>query len=385
MESPGMEVNFDPEHYQERIEASRHRLHLARTYQEPDRVPITFNPGGSFYCQLFGVNIRDYYQAALDDPDLQLEVQLKSLRWAFEELQDDRTECDLRLDLGPVGEAYVFDLPVEWADHTSPWIARTMSVPEAAEKLQVVDPDRNPGVQKVYQAYERMKARVEELGLKVAVNGGLSIQPPLSAACSFLDMEEVFSCLATEPQLVHQLFEKLLLSFFRLRDYQDRYFGTRTNSIELVDDQSAYISDTMYRQHIMPYNMMIYARYGQQGRGLRADGPNDHHFLTYANVVRLSDMDIGGFSDMARAKLVFSGKVFFSGGLNYDDLHADFAAARPVVDQTLRIGMPGGGYALGVGGETYAGVNPDTLCQVVAHAREVGVYPLKAERFGDRE
>lgn len=31
--------------------------------------------------------------------------------------------------------------------------------------------------------------------------------------------------------------------------------------------------------------------------------------------------------------------------------------------------------ALAVGGETYAGVNPHTLCQVVAYVREAGRYP----------
>jgi hypothetical protein len=41
--------------------------------------------------------------------------------------------------------------------------------------------------------------------------------------------------------------------------------------------------------------------------------------------------------------------------------------------------MPGGGYALAVGGETYAGVNPDTLCRVVAYAKEAGRYPVRAK------
>ena len=134
------------------------------------------------------------------------------------------------LDLGPISEAYAFDLPVEYADDTSPWIVRTMSVPEAVERLEVPDPETSPGIQKVYQAYERMKARVEQLGLKVGVGGGFGIHPPLSAACGFLDVEEVYTLLADEPQLIHRLFEKLALTFIRLQDYNDRYFGTTTTS-----------------------------------------------------------------------------------------------------------------------------------------------------------
>jgi len=38
----------------------------------------------------------------------------------------------------------VFDLPVEYPDDTSPWIVRTMSLPEAIEKLKLIPPDGEP-------------------------------------------------------------------------------------------------------------------------------------------------------------------------------------------------------------------------------------------------
>jgi uroporphyrinogen-III decarboxylase len=370
-------LDFDPALYRERMEESRRRLATVHALGEPDRVPVTISTGGSFYARLCGVNIRDYFRAAFDNPDLQIEVQLRGLRWAFEELQDDRTGAGLHLDLGPIGEAYALGLPVEYADDTSPWIVRTMSVPQAAEELRVPDPDNSPTVRRVYAAFERMKSRAKELGRNVGVGGGLGIHPPLSAACGILDVEEVFYYLSEEPEVVHRVFETLLLTFFRLRDFQDRYFGRRTTSVGLADDHSAFISDEMYRRHVLPYNMMIYARYGRNGRHLHADGPNDHHFQTYADIVRLTSMDIGGFSDIANAKPVFAGKTFISGGLNCKDLYGDFASAKPAVDRALRIGMPGGGYALAVGGETYVGVNPATLCEVVAYAQRVGRYPAR--------
>jgi uroporphyrinogen-III decarboxylase len=368
-------IDLDPERYRGDIEESRRRLDLARRFQEPDRVPITISTGGSFYCKLSGVNLRDYFQDAFGSLELQLEVQLRGLRWVFEELRDDRTGCGIHLDVGPIQEALLFDLPVEYADDTSPWIVRTMSVAEAVETLKLIEPEENPRVLQVYRQYERLKQKVQRLGLKVAVGGGLQIHPPLSAACGFLEVEEVLTCLHDEPALVHRLFEKLLRAFFMLKDFNDRTFGTRTTSIGLADDHSAFVSDAMYRQHVMPYNMLIYARYGQHRRYLHADGPNDHHFQTYADIVRLTEMDIGGFSEIANAKPILAGKIFFSGGLNCKDLYGEFAAAKPAVDRALSIGMPGGGYALAIGGETYVGVNPNTLCEVVAYAKEAGRYP----------
>ncbi len=122
--------------------------------------------------------------------------------------------------------------------------------------------------------------------------------------------------------------------------------------------------------------MAIYERYGKKGRHLHADGPNDHHFEMYANDMKLTQMDIGGFSDIANAKPALHGKMVFSGGLNCRDLYYDLATAKPAIDRAIRIGAPGGGYILAIGGETYVGVNPETLVQAVAYAKEAGSYPI---------
>ncbi len=47
--------------------------------------------------------------------------------------------------------------------------------------------------------------------------------------------------------------------------------------------------------------------------------------------------------------------------------------------------MPGGGFAFGIGGEVYAGVNPDTLCQVVQYVKQVGRYPMNPDLLGANE
>lgn len=366
------ELTFDPERYRGRIEASARRLAQARRLEEPDRVPVTISTAGSFYCRLFGYNIRDYYT----DMELQLEVQLKGLRWAYEELQDDRTGYGINVDLGPVAEGIYFDLPVERPDDTSPWIPHAFSGPEAIGRIGAPDPEDHPGVQRAYRIYEEQKARVEKMGLNLPVGGGLQIHPPLSAACAIVPVDEVYLYMCEEPALIRRLFDRLLQGWFKLQAFRDRYFGRETRSIGLADDNSAFVSDPMYREMVMPFNMQIYERYGTEGRHLHADGPNDHHFKTYADVMKLTSMDIGGFSDIANARRDLGGKLFFSGGMNCRDLYGDFEAARPVVDRALGIGAPGGGYALAVGGETYAGVNPDTLVQVVAYAKEAGRYPI---------
>jgi len=367
-----MSVTFDFEQYRPRMEESRRRLEVAKSFREPDRVPITISTAGSFYTRLFGGNIRDYYV----DMDFQLDVQMKGLRWAFEELGDDRTGAGTNVDIGPLAEGVVFDLPIERPDQTSPWVQHALDTPEKIEALRVPDPATHPGIQRVYRLYEERKARVERLGLKVSVGGGLQIHPPLSAACAVAPVDMVYAMMYDDPALIRRLFDRLLETFFRLQDYRDQYFGRKTTGIGLADDNSAFVSDGMYREFVMPYNAAIYERYGKEDRYLHADGPNDHHFKTYVDVMRLTSMDMGGFSDIANAKRDLGGKVFFSGGLNCRDLYGGFEEARPAVDRAIRVGAPGGGFALAVGGETYAGVNPDTLVRVVDYAKERGRYPI---------
>jgi uroporphyrinogen-III decarboxylase len=183
----------------------------------------------------------------------------------------------------------------------------------------------------------------------------------------------------TEPRRIRLFFDKLLEAFFRLTDFNDRCAGVKQRrSIGLADDHSAFVSDQMYRDLVLPYNQAIYDRYGKEERYLHADGPNDHHFETYANVLKLTRMDIGGWSDIAAAKRALAGKVVMSGGLNCKDLYGDFETAHPAIERAVRIGAPGGGYIFAIGGETYAGVRPDTLIRTVSYVKEIGRYPIAA-------
>lgn len=363
---------FNPQKYAEHIEESRKRLEIARQFQEPDRVPITISVAGSFFSKLFGCNIRDYYT----DPEVCLDVQLKGLEWAFEELRDDRTGYGLHLDFGPVGEALYFGLPIEYPDDTSPWIVRTLETPADIEAFEVPDPSESASLQEAYRKVEQFKELVKRRGINLPAGGGVGIHPPLSCACALAEPELIFSLMHDEPDLIHRFFSKLLEAFCRLVDYRDKLSGHRTESIGLADDHSAFISNAMYRGMLFPYNMAIYERYGKKGRHLHADGPNDHHFEMYANDMKLTGMDIGGFSDIANAKPALYGKTVFSGGLNCRDLYYDLENAKPAIDRAIRIGAPGGGFILAVGGETYVGVNPDTLVQAVAYAKETGRYPI---------
>ncbi len=171
---------FNPEKYRNRIEENKRRHQISASWQEPDRVPIHISTGGSFYSRLFGYNIRDYYS----DPEVCLEVQLKGLEWAYEELQDDRTGFGIHVDFGPIGEGLYFDLPLEYPDDTSPWSLRMMDTPADIEAFEVPDPTESRGLEIALRRIEGFRNLAKRRGIDLPVGGGIGIHPPLSCACA---------------------------------------------------------------------------------------------------------------------------------------------------------------------------------------------------------
>ncbi|MGD0111374.1 MAG: uroporphyrinogen decarboxylase family protein [Armatimonadota bacterium] len=362
-----MAFTFDYDRYHDRIEQSKQRLATCYRFEEPDQVPVDIGVGGSFYCSLVGIDIAEYMQ----DRELTLDAQIRGQQWAWDNLGDDRTHFGLYLDYGPLAEGLLFGAEIVRPSGTSPWSGHILRDPSDAEKLQVPDPATSPGVQWVYSELEKMREIAKRREIDVPVSGGFGIHPPLSAACALAGPERIYQWMYDCPDAIRRLFDKLLDAFFRCVEYADGIAGRRRTSIGLADDHSAFVSEKMYRELVLPYNRAIYDRYGKEGRSLHADGPNDHLFALYADDLHLTDMDIGGFSDIAAAKRALVGKTVMMGGMNCKDLYRDFETARPVIDRAIAIGAPGGGYIFGVGGEAYAGINPDTLVQAVAYAQRI--------------
>jgi uroporphyrinogen-III decarboxylase len=372
-----MGFRFGHDRYRGRIERSQQRLATARRFEEPDQVPIELALGGSFYAWMLGFDIAEYYESR----ELALEVQLKGQQWAWENLTDDRTGFALYLDIGPAFEGLLFGAEIVRPAGTSPWTRHVIHSPAGVEKLVVPDPRTNPGVQWILRELEAARELARRHGIEVPVAGHFGMHPPLSAACALAGPELIYSWMYEEPDLVRQLFGKLLETYFQVKDYEDEVIhgGRRRTYVGLSDDHSAFVSEAMYRRMVMPYNLAIYDRYGKHGRSLHADGPNDHLFALYADQMKLTEMDIGGFSDIAVAKRAMAGKTVIWGGLNCKDLYGEFERARPVVERAITIGAPGGGFILAIGGEAYAGVNPDTLAKTVEYAQHISRKPTRSQ------
>ncbi len=373
MKSRGV-CDFDPGRYAGRMREAEARLKAAYSFSESDRVPVTIPVGGSYFAAMTGTNINDYYS----DIETSVRTQAAGFAWIFEHLRDDRTGCSLYLDLGPVYEGLLFDCEIQYHDNTSPRIVPQLRTRQDILDLEIPDPEQSPGVAHAYGQYERFKEAAATIAPKMQVAPfSFSIHPPLSCACAIMDPVLVYEMFYTEPELLCVFFDKLLEAYIALRDYADKRNGTRTTSLGMADDNSAFISADFYRRYVAPHNKALYDRYGTRSRHLHADGPNDHLFGIIADYLKVTAMDIGGFSNIDAAVAAMKGKTVIEGNVNVRDLYGTFDdTAKAKVRHMIATAGPGGGYLFAIGGEAYVGVSPETLIDMVAYAKEIGRYPI---------
>jgi uroporphyrinogen-III decarboxylase len=233
-------ASFDPSKYESRWQASRARLQAAHEFREGDCVPVLSSEYGSYWAWVLGIDIADYYE----DLDTQIEVQMRGLTWHHENVPDDRTDCSIGFDCGPIGEAVVFDCDIERPRGTSPWILPRISSAEDVDRLEIVDPRHNPRVQALLERGREYKQRALDLGVKIPIGtGGLGIHPPLSAACALAGADWVYLNMLAEPALVLKLFEKCFRAFCLCQEYMYELHGGGPGGLGLADDNSSFVSD----------------------------------------------------------------------------------------------------------------------------------------------
>ena len=357
----------------------RQRIERAKRFEEPDRVPVCFGIGGSYYCWLQGVNIRDYYA----DPQMQVAVQLGGIEWEYEYLRADSSVAEsIGYDPGPVGEAIVFGAEVQRPDGTSPRIVHCCESLDDVLKLRVPKPEDNPRLKEHIAQAQRHAATARKMGVKlgVGVPRTVGIHPPLSALCALMDPTEVYLAMLTEPEKLRAALDLMYEAFVTYHEYGADPKTLQGGGFGLADDNISQISGEMFRQWEMPYYLKFRERYSPTHFSLHTDGPNDQHFQTLAEVVKLDSMDIGGFSSLSEAVKHMKGRVCIHGGLQCQDFYPPggmTADTRKKALEAMKLAGPGGGFELAIGGECYVGVSPKGIRELVELVEEHGRYPLE--------
>ncbi len=362
----------------EHLREIRKRNLVCEQFQEADRIPINISEYGSYWADMQGVDIRDYYT----NPELNIEVQTKGQEWRLKELKDDRANYGIGMDTGIVGEALVFDCPVEYPQGTNPRIVHILEKEEDLDRLEIIPPQNNKRILEYERKHQKFLRLIKKIDppFPYPEKGHFSLQihPPLSCACALMDPTKIYLYLYTDPALIKRFLKKMFDTFCLYKDYFDRRRKVPSKSLGLADDNSCQISAPMYQEFVLSLNKALYERYGKEYQYLHADGPNDHLFPVIAKELNLNKMDIGGWSRLEPAVKYLKGKTVIHGGMNNKDLYKGLTKeAEGKVLKAIKLAAPGGGYEFAIGGETYPGVSPETLIKLVKYVKEIGRYPIK--------
>ena len=352
-------------------------MRIAAAFKEADRIPSAFSIGGSYYCGMYGLDIRDYYA----NPEMQLEVQMKGIQWEYTELRADScTKQSIGYECGPIQEAVVFGATIERPAGTSPRIVHMFAnIDEALAGLKFPPVGQNERLKKEKGKALVFQETARKAGVKMPVDlmQTVAIHPPLSCLCALLDPAEVYSAMFEEPE---KLKKALDICFQAYIEYTDPWIGKApVEGVYLADDNCCFISADSFREFEMPYYRKLSEYYRPKEFHLHTDGPSDQLFPVLPEA-GITNMDIGGFSKLANAVTHMKGKVYLHGGLNCKDFYGDGPMppeTRQKALAAMRLAGPGGGFQLAIGGETYVGTSPQGICDMARLVEERGKYPLE--------
>ncbi|MEM2514061.1 MAG: uroporphyrinogen decarboxylase family protein [Candidatus Bathyarchaeia archaeon] len=370
---------FDYSRYSKIIERNYERLETVHKFEEPDRVPVVIGVGGPYYAWLFNHTLMEYYS----NFRIMAETQIMGLKWRLEWLKDDISNINVHFDIGAIAEGIVFNCMIAMPDEKnpwkSPWIIPRIRRLEDIDRLEIPEPEDNPGIQAYYSRLEEFAKFVKrEYGNIPVSMSGLQIHPPVSAAGSLLGPQRLYSWLYKYPSEMHKLLKKLEKTFDILQKYRHNRIGGGMNSISLADDHSGYLNRRMYEEFALPYNLRLYERYGKQHRGLHMDSRMDHIADIIVNVYKVNYVDVGVENDLSILVENFNGKVVFNGNADWRVLiGGSRERIRKEVERCIYVAASAGGYIFDNGGETYVGVPPENLRYEVEYAKRVGKYPIK--------
>jgi uroporphyrinogen decarboxylase len=198
------------------------------------------------------------------------------------------------------------------------------------------------------------------------------------------DFEGWMITLATEPEYVHALYEKLVAAWLKNLERFAQAVGESVHIIQCLDDlgtqQSQFISVQMFRRLIMPYYKRVFDWIHQNTRMKVLFHSDGAIFPLIPSLIEMG-VDIlnpvqtsAAGMDPVRLKKEFGDKLVFWGG-SCDCQHTlPFGTPEEVsreAEENMRIFSPGGGYVFASVHNIQAGVPPENVIALYDTARSV--------------
>lgn len=286
----------------EEMEKSRKRVEAYNGFRRADRVPVSFCIVPRFFAKQLGIRYKDIFR----DADAQFGYLLQFAKYQIENVRSDMLTAPV-INIHPyfdnVTSTSHFGGHIEWPENET-----LQSVPVMKTIGDMVDfkiPEPEAGLYgTVIQWWARMSELAEECtvnfrgveGRVTVPNVSLMGLGPHMIAVDLAGTDFYVWCIE-EPSLCKEFLMKITRGLIEAEEHI-RKIDPRPNAYSafgLAEDTSTIMSQAMFREFTVPYDKMLYDRFGGQVRAMHMCGPSTHLHEALVNDLGITNFDVFGY------------------------------------------------------------------------------------------
>ncbi|MCC6485030.1 MAG: hypothetical protein IT209_09315 [Armatimonadetes bacterium] len=355
----------------------------------PLRTPIILGLNARYFLLNPSLNQRQVtFRRYSENPHVMFDLQLEFQRWSKFNLVQD-TELGLPekwkvwVDLQNYYDATWLGCELEYPDDEVPDVRPAFSdCPEKLMERGLPDPFGGTMADGL-RYWERFKERAEKevfFGRPIEVaepSFGTGMDGVFTVACCLIGPETVCEMLLCDTERIHQIFgfiaEALVAKVKAWRQKCDLPYPV--DGFSTGNDCLALISARTYREHILPYDRLIYDTFAtEKNRTLHLCGDAGHLFQTLNTELGITTFDTGFPVDFAALRRTLGPEVTIQGGPHIEMLRS--SSMEEVATETRRIlesgVLEGGRFVLREGNNLAPLTPPENVAAMYGAGRRFG-------------
>lgn len=386
-----MKYTIDVHYSVGEMEKSKRRMTAYSEFQRPDRIPVSFCIVPRYFTRQLGVRYNEFFKSA----ERQFELQLEFFKYQCENIRSDMLTAPV-LNIHPyfdnVTAASHFGGHVEWPENET--LHAVPTIKSMDEMMRFAIPEPTAGLfGTVIEWGQRMKELAEETRItfdgipgKVVVPS-LNLMPlgPHMIAIDLVGADFYWWCIE-EPDLCKDFLMKITQGLIEAEEYI-RKIDPRENPYDaygIAEDSSTVMSPDMFREFTVPYDQILFRKFGKKTRGMHMCGNSLHLHESLVQDLDITDFNIYGYQvkpeQIART---MGNRVRLFGNINPMLMLANTkeAVAAEVWETLMHLG-PLNGILLGDGANVCPGTPLENLNTLVEVSEEyAATHPDLFDRY----
>ncbi len=350
-----------------------------QNFKRADRIPVNFCIVPRYFANQLGIRYKDIFKSADD----QYEFLIQFAKYQLENVHSDALTQPI-ISVHPyfdnVTAASHFGGHIEWPENETLHAIPNIKSIDQMKNFSIPEPDAGL-FGTVIKWWYRMKELASQTrvffdgveGRVIVSDLNLMALGPHMIAIDLVGTDFYWWCIE-EPKLCKEFLIKITNGLIQCEEYV-RTLDPRKNAYDaygIAEDSSTIMSQSMFREFVVPYDNMLYERFGKKIRGMHMCGLSTHLHEALVKDMHITDFSVFGYqvkpSDIAKT---MGGKVRLWGNINpMLMLNGSKEEVKAEALTILEYLAPLGGFMLGDGANVCPGTPLENINVLVEASKE---------------